>query len=157
MDCGKVAISQLTQFIFPIFFHNCEIGEKTIFVSKVGCIFPMVIWSEFRMRQYRDDDHPEDAPHFRIQPILKIFWKNLKKYWPWRAVETFLTINIIFLETLITYKNYHQIHSLQNSGFWVIFKFKMRKSQFFATFRNFDFAIFRNRNLILKVGSQFRN
>ena len=28
-------------------------------------------------------------------------------------------------------------------------KFKMRKSQFFATFRN--------RNLILKVGSQFRN
>ena len=25
----------------------------------------MVIWSEFRMGQYRDDDHREDAPHFR--------------------------------------------------------------------------------------------
>ena len=25
---------------------------------KVGCIFPMVIWSEIRMGQYRVDDHP---------------------------------------------------------------------------------------------------
>ena len=24
----------------------------------------MVIWSEFRMGKYRDDDHREDAPHF---------------------------------------------------------------------------------------------
>ena len=32
--------------------------------SKVGCIFPMIILSEFRMGQYRDDDHREDAPHF---------------------------------------------------------------------------------------------
>ena len=31
---------------------------------KVGCVFPMVIWSEFRIRHYRDDDHQEDAPHF---------------------------------------------------------------------------------------------
>ena len=33
---------------------------------KVGCIFPMVIWSEFRMRQFRDDDPQEDALHFII-------------------------------------------------------------------------------------------
>ena len=33
-------------------------------VSKVGCIFPVVIWPEDRMEQYRDDDHLEDAPHF---------------------------------------------------------------------------------------------
>ena len=33
-------------------------------VSKVGCIFPLVISSEFRMRQNRDGDHREDAPHF---------------------------------------------------------------------------------------------
>ena len=26
----------------------------------------MVIWSEFRMEQNRDDDHREDAPHFTI-------------------------------------------------------------------------------------------
>ena len=32
--------------------------------TKVGCIFPMAISSEFRMKQNRDDDHPEDAPHF---------------------------------------------------------------------------------------------
>ena len=24
----------------------------------------MVIWSEFRMEQYRGDDHRENAPHF---------------------------------------------------------------------------------------------
>ena len=31
--------------------------------SKVGCIFPVVISSEFRLGQYRDDDHREDALH----------------------------------------------------------------------------------------------
>ena len=46
--------------------------------GKVGCIFPMVISSEFRMGQYRDDDHREDAPHF-MNPKAKpdretIFW-----------------------------------------------------------------------------------
>ena len=29
-------------------------------------IFQMVISSEFRMGQYRDDDHREDAPHLTI-------------------------------------------------------------------------------------------
>ena len=32
--------------------------------SKVGCFFTVVIWSEFRLRQYRDDDHLGDALHF---------------------------------------------------------------------------------------------
>ena len=31
---------------------------------KVGGVFLVVIWSEFRMGQDRDDDHREDAPHF---------------------------------------------------------------------------------------------
>ena len=31
---------------------------------KVGCVFPMVIWPEFRMGQYRDDDHRDHAPLF---------------------------------------------------------------------------------------------
>ena len=31
---------------------------------KVRCVFPMVIWSEFRMGQQRYHDHQEDAPHF---------------------------------------------------------------------------------------------
>ena len=34
---------------------------------KVGCVFQMVIWSEFRMGQYSDDDHREDAPHFMVK------------------------------------------------------------------------------------------
>ena len=28
---------------------------------KVGCVFPMIIWAEFRMGQYRDEDHRKDA------------------------------------------------------------------------------------------------
>ena len=31
-------------------------------ICKVGCVLPMVIWSELRARQFRDDDHPWDAP-----------------------------------------------------------------------------------------------
>ena len=30
---------------------------------KVGCLFSMVFWSEFRMRKYRNDDYQEDASH----------------------------------------------------------------------------------------------
>ena len=32
--------------------------------AKVECVFPMVISSEFRMRQHRDHDHREDTSHF---------------------------------------------------------------------------------------------
>ena len=31
---------------------------------KLECVLTMVIWSEFRIGQYRDDDHWEDAPQF---------------------------------------------------------------------------------------------
>ena len=27
-------------------------------------MFPVIIWSEFRLGKYRDDNHREDAPHF---------------------------------------------------------------------------------------------
>ena len=33
----------------------------------MGCIFPVVISSEFRPGQYRDGDHREDALHFNYQ------------------------------------------------------------------------------------------
>ena len=33
-------------------------------VAKGWCIFPMVISTEFRMRQFRDVDYQEDAPYF---------------------------------------------------------------------------------------------
>ena len=37
--------------------------QKSEFI-KVGCAFPMVISSDFRMGKHRDDDHEEDAPYF---------------------------------------------------------------------------------------------
>ena len=33
---------------------------------KVERVLPMAISSVFRPRQYRDEDHREDGPHFRI-------------------------------------------------------------------------------------------
>ena len=33
--------------------------SKNVKRSKVGRVLPMVIWSEFRMEQYRNDDHRE--------------------------------------------------------------------------------------------------
>ena len=47
--------------VFTFCHQNIEV------IHKVGCIFPMVISSEFRMGQYRDDDHREDASHFSIR------------------------------------------------------------------------------------------
>ena len=49
--------------------HQSELSfrqhkERFLQLYKVGYIFPMVVSSEFRRGQYRDDDHQEDAPHF---------------------------------------------------------------------------------------------
>ena len=35
-------------------------------IDKRGCVFPMVIWPEFRMGQYRVNDHPYHASQFII-------------------------------------------------------------------------------------------
>ena len=55
-----------------------KIGNSTVIILgayKVGCVFPMVISSEFRKGQYTDDDHREDASHFiggyGVYPIIK--------------------------------------------------------------------------------------
>jgi len=42
----------------------------TIQYGKVGRGFLMVIWSEFRMGQYRDDDHNQDA-HFKRLTVIE--------------------------------------------------------------------------------------
>ena len=41
--------------------------------NKVECVLPMVISSEFRIGQNRDDDHREDEPHFTSGVFLKMF------------------------------------------------------------------------------------
>ena len=46
-------------------------------IGKVGCIFPMVILSEFRLVKYRDDDHQEDASYFINLREVKIVDKYL--------------------------------------------------------------------------------
>ena len=39
--------------------------------SKVGCVFPMSITSEFRLEQYRDYDHRGKSPHFDSYACMK--------------------------------------------------------------------------------------
>ena len=46
-------------------FLHCRVLMKLSHVdtnSKLGCVFPMVIWPAFRMGQYRVNDHPYHAP-----------------------------------------------------------------------------------------------
>ena len=61
-------------FIFAAFYvgmASCVGGLQ--YSGKVGRVFPMVIWPEFRMGQYWDDDHREDAPQFNMvwKPVLE--------------------------------------------------------------------------------------
>ena len=42
-----------------------QIEDLLEILSKVGCVFPMVIWPEFRPGQYRDDGQWDDAYHIR--------------------------------------------------------------------------------------------
>ena len=42
---------------------------KTSLICKVGCVFPVVIWSEFRLGQQRDDGHREYTPHFTSKRV----------------------------------------------------------------------------------------
>ena len=52
------------------------IGNSRGDISKVGCAFPMVILSDFRMGKQRDDDHEEDAPYFRIRKVRWSYGSN---------------------------------------------------------------------------------
>lgn len=45
--------------------NDPEISQKFL-MNKLGCVFPMVISSDFRMGEHRDDDHEEDAPYFSL-------------------------------------------------------------------------------------------
>ena len=47
----------------------CSVDKVSFWIDKgvdckVGCVFSMVIWSDFHIGQERDDNHREDAPHF---------------------------------------------------------------------------------------------
>ena len=56
--------NRMNEIIVPLKYdHNTSFTGKT-WHFKVGCVFSMVILSEFRMGQYRDDDYREDVPHF---------------------------------------------------------------------------------------------
>ena len=80
LDCYPSCI--FSQKLFRFLIQKIEVSEGLFFIRqentpvkmdsqyKVGCVFAMVIWSEFRMWQYRDDGHREDENHFN-----EIAWK----------------------------------------------------------------------------------
>ena len=69
--------------------------------TKVGCVYPMVIRSEFRMQQYGVDDHREDASHFTIIIVFVSFLESDKEInlhfqlirrWQSEGKELFLSV-----------------------------------------------------------------
>ena len=67
---------------FKQYFENPQKSDKKVSCGntcKVGCISPMAIWSDFRIRQYRDDSHREDVPHFTIRGEIQD--KSCRKGW----------------------------------------------------------------------------
>ena len=45
---------------------------RILLFCKVGRVFPMVIWSEFRLGSNEDDDHGEDATYFISENVKKV-------------------------------------------------------------------------------------
>ena len=56
--------------------HWVSIYKTNDLLNKVGSVVPMVIWSEFRMRQHRDDEHREYAPTLFMHPVICTQFKN---------------------------------------------------------------------------------
>ena len=59
----------------------CSLFKRMLYVaydiSRSGCLFLVVIWSEIRIGQYRDDDHRDDASHFngfKFKSYYRLGW-----------------------------------------------------------------------------------
>ena len=69
-------IKKVSLYFFCFLTHIIHLYHKSLWTItiygpfKVGSVFTMVISSEFRMGQYCNDDHWEDAPQFMVS-ILK--------------------------------------------------------------------------------------
>ena len=74
-----------------------------MFFNKEGCV-PMVIWSEFRVGQYKDDSHREDAPHFTYR-VLKDFQIDLNEEFEMEWYPTELRLNQLVLVYLFAYQH----------------------------------------------------
>ena len=86
---------------------------------KVECVFPEVIWSEFRLGQYRDDDHREGASYFNTISTINTC--------------QILTNQITFLKLFPTQRVYHQLVFLcwsQNSIRYFSTPSRLRKKIF---------------------------
>ena len=53
---------------------NYQFGnhKRNFSPSKVGFVVPMVIRTEFHMKQYRDDDHREQALYFMMDKLMLV-------------------------------------------------------------------------------------
>ena len=71
----KIARADSELFSRKLTCHDIETHKLlNRWCSKVGSVFTIVIWSAFRMWQYRDYDHLDEAPHFKNRI------ENRKKY-----------------------------------------------------------------------------
>ena len=74
------------------FFGNLQLAQS----CKVGCVLPMVISSEFRIGQCKEDDHRKDTPvtpHFTCRHKMS----SNKRCNPRPDFSTFRWLNLSFL------------------------------------------------------------
>ena len=64
--CNHEKRAQLLIYVFWVGISEIIRWEKVGMIIKVGCVFPMVISSEFCMGRYRDDNHREGTSHFNF-------------------------------------------------------------------------------------------
>ena len=58
----------------------------------------MVIWSEFRLRQYRDNDYWEDAPHFTTSKRFLSKISIILEYGSGTVIPSYITFGKIDFE-----------------------------------------------------------
>ena len=108
---------------------------------KVGWVLPMVISSDFRTAQHRDDDHEEDVPHFSGTPLnwpIGSFLAHVKKKLAISEVKIFqYYIFVIFSENWrFLFSLWWEIISVftdlssfsKNLNFWTFFR-KLRHAE----------------------------
>ena len=58
----------------------------------MGCISPMVIWSELRIGQYKHDGYRDDAPHFTIWLSKNSLIKPNWSYFTWAEMTNHYSV-----------------------------------------------------------------
>ena len=119
---------------------------------EVGHVFPVVIWSEFRLGKYRDNDYREDAPHFTATFFLESSLSHSRQNPMIQNSFIHILKWSFYLRYLKQFKNWNNIQSNTKEKIRLLLEFQLRwihsrindhaqcykgKILFFATLKRF--------------------